>query len=116
MRHTPYLYGWFKLIKILNLKLYYPHEAKYKRPRVRYIRFLKQIRTPPSGEVINVKSTVTWYDIIEGCDSFQAESGEDVRFYRKVLTIGAFLNEGDFVEFDIEGSDKGPQVTNVKKL
>jgi hypothetical protein len=68
------------LIKILNLKLYYPHEAKYKRPRVRSIKFLKKIRTPPSWEVINVKGTVTWYNIIDGRGSFQAENGYNIRF------------------------------------
>ena len=63
-----------------------------------------------------MKGTVTWYNIIEGCGSFQAENGDDIRFYRKVLPVGTFLNEGDFVEYDIEDSDNGPQVTNVKKL
>ena len=63
-----------------------------------------------------MKGTVTWYNIIEGCGSFQTENGEDVRFYRKVLPVGTFLNEGDFVEFNIESSGKGLQVTNVKKL
>jgi len=63
-----------------------------------------------------MKGTVTWYNIVEGCGSFQTETGDDVRFYRKVLPVGTFLNEGDFVEFDIEGTDKGPQAINVKKL
>ena len=63
-----------------------------------------------------MKGTVRWYNIIEGYSSFQAENGDDIRFYRKVLTIGTFLNEGDFVEFDIEDSDNGPQITNVKKF
>jgi cold shock CspA family protein len=63
-----------------------------------------------------VKGRVTWYNIIEGCGSFQTEKGEDFHFYRKVLPVGTFLNEGDFVEFDIEGSDKRSQAINVKKL
>jgi cold shock CspA family protein len=63
-----------------------------------------------------MKGKVKWYNIIEGCGSFQTENGEDILFYRKVLPVGTFLIKGDFVEFEIEGSDKGPQVTNVKKL
>ena len=63
-----------------------------------------------------MKGTVTWYNIVEGCGSFQTETGEDMLFYRKVLPVGTFLNEGDNVEFDIVGSDKGPRITNVRKL
>jgi len=63
-----------------------------------------------------VKGTVIWYNLIEGCGSFQTENGEDIRFYRKALPVGTFLNKGDFVEFDIEGSHKRLQATNVKKL
>jgi cold shock CspA family protein len=63
-----------------------------------------------------MKGTVTWYNIVEGCGSFQTENGEDLRFYRNVLPVGTFLNKGDSVEFDIEISDKGQQAINVKKL
>ena len=63
-----------------------------------------------------MKGTVTWYNIVEGCGSFKTEKGEDIIFYRKVLPVGTFLKKGDFVEFNIEGSDKGRQVANVKKL
>ena len=63
-----------------------------------------------------MRGTITWYNIVEGCGSFKTKTGEDFSFYRKVLPVGTFLNIGDKVEFEIEGSDNGPQVTNVKKI
>ena len=63
-----------------------------------------------------MRGIVTWYNIIEGCGSFQTQNEENFIFYRKALPVGTFLKKGDPVEFDIENSDKGPQATNVKKL
>ena len=63
-----------------------------------------------------MRGTVTWYNIVEGWGSFQTEKGQAIRFNRKVLPVGTFLNKGDFVEFDIKDSAKGPYATNVKKL
>lgn len=63
-----------------------------------------------------MKGTVTWYNIVEGCGSFKTEAGEDLLFYRRVLPVGTFLNKGDIVEYNMENSDKGPQLTIVKKL
>jgi cold shock CspA family protein len=63
-----------------------------------------------------MKGTVTWYNITEGCGSFQSENGKQIRFYRNVLPVGTFLNTGDLVEFEIEGSKRGLQAKDVKKL
>jgi CspA family cold shock protein len=63
-----------------------------------------------------MKGTVKWYNIIEGRGSFKTDIGESVRFSRKVLPIGTFLDKGDNVEFDIVNSEKGPKAINVKKL
>ncbi|MHA2474946.1 MAG: hypothetical protein ACXAES_17120 [Promethearchaeota archaeon] len=38
--------------------------------------------------------TMTWYNIVEGCNSFQAENRDDIRFYRKVLPVGPFFIKG----------------------
>jgi cold shock CspA family protein len=63
-----------------------------------------------------MKGKVKWYNIIEGRGSFQSDIGENIRFSRRVLPIGTFLEKGDAVEFEIEHSEKGPKAINVKKL
>ena len=63
-----------------------------------------------------MRGRVVYYNIIEGCGSFQTENGEDLPFFRKVLPVGTFLKKGDSVEFDIVDSDTGPQVMNVRRF
>ena len=77
---------------------------------------LIDIRTISSDEVIIMKGTVKWYNLIEGCGSFKTKNGEEFLFKRKVLPIGTFLDVGDHVEFDIVGSDKAQRVSFVKKI
>jgi cold shock CspA family protein len=66
--------------------------------------------------VIYIKGRVIYYNIIEGCGSFQTKNGEEFLFKRKVLPVGTFLDVGDRVEFDIIGSDNGSKVKNVRKM
>jgi cold shock CspA family protein len=77
---------------------------------------LNNIRILSSDEVVIVKGTVKWYNLIEGSGSFRTKNGEEFLFKRKVLPVGTFLDVGDRVEFDIVGSDKGQRVTFVKKI
>jgi cold shock CspA family protein len=64
----------------------------------------------------NMKGKVKWYNIVEGCGSFQCENGDDIIFHRNVLPIGTFLNKGDEFEFEVVGSENGQIATNVRKL
>ena len=63
-----------------------------------------------------MKGKIKWYNARKGYGFIEGEDGKDVFVHRNSIPDGAYLNEGDQVEYEIEDSEKGPQATNVKKL
>ena len=63
-----------------------------------------------------MKGTVKWYNTMKGFGFLANEDGNEVFVHRTAVPMGADLNEGDQVEYEIEDSDRGQRATNVKKL
>jgi len=63
-----------------------------------------------------VKGKVKWYNARKGYGFIEGEDEKDVFVHNTSIPEGAFLNEGDEVEYETEDSDRGPKAVNVKKL
>jgi len=66
--------------------------------------------------MIKLKGSVKWYNARKGYGFIQSEDGKDLFVHQSALPMGARLNEGTQVEFEIEQSDKGPRAVKVKLL
>ncbi len=64
------------------------------------------------------KGTVKWFNAKKGFGFLTDEEGNDVYVHFSALNMKGFkvLDEGDFVEFEVEPTDRGPQAVNVTKL
>ncbi len=62
--------------------------------------------------------TVKWFNDSKGYGFITPEEGEDVFVHHTAIQGEGFksLTEGDKVEFDIEGGEKGSKAANVVKL
>jgi len=62
-----------------------------------------------------MQGTIKWYNSRKGYGFISGEDGKDIFLHRTAVPQGAFLKEGDKVEFEIENSDRGPKAVNLKK-
>ena len=63
-----------------------------------------------------MKGTVKWFNDRKGFGFIEGEDEKDIFVHRNSLTEGAYINDGDQVEYEVESSDKGPHAINVKKV
>ena len=63
-----------------------------------------------------MKGIIRWYNNLKGFGFIVDENGEDVVIRRSLLPAGATLFEGEKVEFEIEDTPKGSQITHIKKM
>ena len=62
-----------------------------------------------------MKGTVKWFNDSKGYGFIQHAEGDDVFVHFSEILGDGFrtLHEGDSVEFEVRGGDKGQQATNV---
>ncbi len=63
-----------------------------------------------------MKGTIKWYDNYIGYGFIQGDDGKDVFVHRTAVPWTTNLYENDYVQYDIEASERGPKAANVKKL
>jgi CspA family cold shock protein len=65
-----------------------------------------------------MKGTVKWFNNQKGYGFISDETGKDVFVHYSGLAGDGFksLDEGQYVEFDVQDGAKGPQAVNVVKL
>jgi len=65
-----------------------------------------------------IQGTVKWFNRSKGYGFIQRDGGDDVFVHYSAIQGEGYRNleEGDRVEFNVEGSPKGPQATNVMRL
>ncbi|MBU7036411.1 MAG: cold shock domain-containing protein [Theionarchaea archaeon] len=62
-----------------------------------------------------MKGTVQWFNARKGYGFIQDENGKDFFVHQSAVPMGAYLNEGDEVEFEQEESDRGPRAVRVRR-
>ena len=64
------------------------------------------------------KGTVKWFNADKGYGFITGEDGQDVFVHFSAINGEGYksLDEGQAVSYDVEQSDRGPQVANVTKL
>ena len=64
------------------------------------------------------QGTVKWFNAEKGFGFIEVEGGADVFVHFSAIQGDGFksLDEGQKVEFEVEGGQRGPQATNIVKL
>ena len=63
-----------------------------------------------------MKGKVKMFNSARGFGFITGDDGKDVYAHTSAIEVGAILNVGDSVEYEVEENPRGPRAKNVKKL
>ena len=63
-----------------------------------------------------MKGTVKWYDNYIGYGFILGDDGKDVFVHRTAVPWSINLYENDYVQYELEASERGPKAINLKKI